>query len=195
MAAAALADVGRQVLIGGTSSSHRASLSPRCRRAHARRGGRRDFRRGSAIPPRRRRSCLGAMPRTSMTSMAWSASAVSVASMTSSNGGAPGPFRHDSSASLVVTSSRRGARARPRARCRPSHRTPGRGAGASRAALSLEGRSRGRAGQRSRGPLSSWPAAYPPAGSLPARPAPVGPVRVAQAQVRGGAERAIVRYQ
>jgi len=36
--------------------------APRCRRAHARRGGRRDFRRGSATRPRRRRSCPGACP-------------------------------------------------------------------------------------------------------------------------------------
>jgi len=33
--------------------------APRCRRAHARRGGRRDFRRGSATRLRRRRSCPG----------------------------------------------------------------------------------------------------------------------------------------
>jgi DUF1707 SHOCT-like domain len=36
--------------------------APRCRRAHARRGRRRDFRRGSATRPRRRRSCPGACP-------------------------------------------------------------------------------------------------------------------------------------
>jgi len=39
-----------------------------------------------------------------MTRMAWSPSALSVASMASSDGGAPRPFRQDSSASLVVTS-------------------------------------------------------------------------------------------
>jgi len=36
--------------------------APRCRRAHARRGRRRDFRRGSATRPRRRRSCPGHAP-------------------------------------------------------------------------------------------------------------------------------------
>src|SRR5258708_20233661 len=45
---------------------------------------------------------------TVMTRMVWPASAVSVASMASLNGGAPRPFRHDSSVSRVVTSSRRG---------------------------------------------------------------------------------------
>jgi hypothetical protein len=43
----------------------------------------------------------------------------------------------------------------------------------------------------SSGNLSRRSEAFLPAGSPPARPAPVRPVRVAQAQVRGGAERAI----
>src|SRR6266581_1217460 len=63
------------------------------------------------------------MPRTSMTRMVWSPSAVSVASMASSNGCAPRPLRQDSSVSLVVTSSRRGgshASTRPVVRCRSS---------------------------------------------------------------------------
>ena len=48
------------------------------------------------------------MPRTSMTRMVWSPSAVSVASMASSYGGTPCPRWWDSSVSLLVTSSRRG---------------------------------------------------------------------------------------
>ena len=62
-----------QIANGGSRTSRRRPpgpdrqapahpTAPRCRRAHARRGGRRDFRRGSATRPRRRRSCPGACP-------------------------------------------------------------------------------------------------------------------------------------